>query len=399
MLAGRTYPNAYMLFVDASGHSSVVRNNPQDVASEAFNLVEQRLKERVAAVSQRKRCRMSEPWTWQGDGGLFVFYDEDESIALTATLDSALAILKLDLPHLQQEFQGQAINGELHLRLAINKGTVSYEGDDSRGSIHSAELNFAAHLEEATPSDHLAIPEAIMQLTGQYKAMFTHVGTFENRKIYLHSPMRNPRSIQRAWLTGHGMGEFAAQVLALYERPSAFDKGRIISSGEHEVIDLGTALNTCSNYLVTTERPTHFRDAVLDLLSRGGAYRCYMLDVNSPEIPRIANQFGEDSIDLATRSIQRFELFKRRHASVTEQFEVYTMTEYPGFAAMGVDISQPNGLLLLSPYLRPLRAKVGEVSRADFAHYLFGNLDDPLSQSTVSLVESYRSPENVKRIV
>jgi hypothetical protein len=399
LTGGRTYANAYMLFIDASGHSTVVRDNPQDVAADGLRLLEQRISERIATVSQRKRCTIGEPWSWQGDGGFFIFHDNDESVALSATLESGLAILQLDLPHLQQEFQLLSIEGDLHLRVSAHKGVLVYDGGSHRGSIHSADLNFGAHLEKETPRDHFAVSEDVIRVAGVYREKFTEVGMFESRRVFLYSPSGTSRSVQRAWLTGHGLEESPRRLLALHQRPSAFDKARLIGSGEDEIIDMGTALNTCSNYLVTTERPTPFKDAVIEFLARGGFYRCYMLDLDSPEIPRIAKQFHEDTAGLLARSIRRFETFKGLYPEVAHQFEVYTMAEYPGFAAMGVDLHRPDGLLLMSPYLRPLSGSVLDVSRADFTHFVRGNLTDPLSRGLVSLVESYRAPANIRRIL
>ena len=35
---GQVYENVYMIFVDAAGHSNVVRSNPRDVSDQAFDL-------------------------------------------------------------------------------------------------------------------------------------------------------------------------------------------------------------------------------------------------------------------------------------------------------------------------------------------------------------------------
>ena len=38
-LKNQVYENVYFIFVDASGHSNVVRRNPKDVSTQAFDLI------------------------------------------------------------------------------------------------------------------------------------------------------------------------------------------------------------------------------------------------------------------------------------------------------------------------------------------------------------------------
>jgi hypothetical protein len=397
--AGKTYADVFLLFIDTAGHSTIVRENPRDRAKRAFDLVQTRIADRLNQTASRNRCGDAELWNWQGDGGLFVIHDVNESVSAQTALETALAVLRVDLPHLQDEFVEQDLAGELHLRLSLHKGVLVYPGADAQGSIHSADLNFAAHLEQAVPADHLGISAEVFTVASKYKGAFVDVGTFEGRQIYLHSPVYAERATQLSWLTSHGLGSEMTRVTSLHERPSAYDKGRLIRAASTEVFDLGTALNTCSNYLVTTERPAAYRDAVVDLLQRGGYFRCYQLSVDSPAMSEISRKFGEDTVQLTKTSLDRFRLFKERHPDICERFEVYAMAEYPGFAALGMDMSDaPYGCVLLSPYVAACPADAG-VQRGDLPHFLISRANKKLFEQVSSAINSFRSEGNTTRIL
>jgi hypothetical protein len=285
------------------------------------------------------------------------------------------------------------------LRLSLHKGVLAYPGAGAHGSIHSADLNFGAHLEAAVPSDHLGISEDVFAVASKYRGAFVNVGTFETHQVYLHSPVYVERVTQLAWLVNHGLGSEMTRVTSLHQRPSAHDKGRLIRAASTEVFDMGTALNTCSNYLVTTERPAAYRDAVVDLLQRGGYFRCYQLSVDSPMMAEISRKFGEDTVQLTKNSLERFHLFKERHSEICERFEVYAMSEYPGFAALGIDMSDaPYGCVLLSPYLGSRPTDLG-VQRGDLPHFLVSRANQKLFEQTAAAINSFRDEANAARIL
>jgi hypothetical protein len=60
--------------------------------------------------------------------------------------------------------------------------------------IHSDDVNFAAHLEEATPRDCLAISEDVHKVAGSYADLFELVGSHAGRNIYLMCPDSQARS-------------------------------------------------------------------------------------------------------------------------------------------------------------------------------------------------------------
>lgn len=84
------------------------------------------------------------------------------------------------------------------------------------------------------------------------------------------------------------------------------------------MVDLGTVLNTCSNYLTPTERPARYRQAVLDLLGRGGTFRCFLMDPNCQATRVLATQRGEDVSSRIQRSLDRFRVFKKKYGELAE---------------------------------------------------------------------------------
>lgn len=398
METGVTYDNVYFLFVDASGHSSVVRSNPRDVAGEAYDLLERRIRERIESVQLRHRCGEATLWTWQGDGGLIVIHDATESVALKTALDIGRQLLKLDLPNLQGEFSAREVKGELHLRLSLHKGAIRYTDPNRTGSIHSSDLNFAAHLESATPADHLTISKQVHDVLPADDETFTEMGTFEGVRVFAASPFYTPSESYRIWLGSNGLGSQAKFSPMLHERPSALEKSRLIRAASEVVFDLGTALNTCSNYLVTTERPAHYRLAVEALLAKDAEYRCYLLHPSSPDIGAVATQFNENTHARVASSLDRLALFHRRMGNAPN-FQVFGMQRYPGFASMAIDPRLPTGIILMSPYVHRIARPETTIERADFPHQLMGaHLAEPYYR-LVDLIDDYTSDTNCERLI
>lgn len=182
--ADTTYDNVFFIFIDASGHSSIVLKNPGDRAGGAFDLLQERVLRRITKSASKHRCQRVALWSWQGDGGLFVIHDDDESVARDTSLEASSDLLSLDLTHLQDEFRCSGVRGELHIRVAIHKGSLRYIADGQQGSIHSSDINFAAHLEKATPVDTVAISEDVYRVAGDHADSYKFVGRFEDRNVY-----------------------------------------------------------------------------------------------------------------------------------------------------------------------------------------------------------------------
>ena len=366
----RTYDQVYLLFVDTAGYSTIVRSNPRDRAAHAFDLLRERMRARIGQLAARHRCARSEVWSWRGDGGFFAVHDESESVARDVVLEAARAFLTLDLRHLRDEFAQAGVAGELHVRMAVHKGAIRHTGEGRTGTIHSPDINLAAHLEKATPADCLAVSEDVYRTAGPYAELFAHVGSHEGKDIYLMAGDGGPDGAAKAWLAGRGLAD-GAPVHAYPERPSPQEKARLLDAAAEEVLDMGTALRTSSSRLVTTERPARYRDAVLGLLRRGGTYRCYVLDPSSDAAATLSRQYQEDMARKIKDSLERFGRFKERYGAEAEGLRVYQTDEFPGFSALGVDVRRPGGLILYCSYLTGT-GRYGVIERGDMPHYLIG---------------------------
>src|SRR6185369_10850947 len=169
-------------------------------------------------------------------------------------------------------------------------------------------------------------------------------------------------------------------------RPSQADKAMLVDAATDDVIDLGTALSTCSRYLVTTERPQRYRNAVLRLLARGGRYRCYLLDPDSMAATRLAEQRNEDLPAKIRTSLDRFRRFKASGLPGLDRFELYLTSSFAGTAALAVDLDRSNAAILYSPYVTLIGDTVEQIERADMPHYLVQRSAGPLFTVTSDAV-------------
>lgn len=385
----KVYDNVFLVFIDASGHSNVVKNNPKDISTQAFDLLFEKINSRLQRVVSKKRCEIGVVWSWLGDGGLIAVYDDSENTSLITTLEFVQDILKLDLPNTQSEFENESINGELHIRIAVHKGTIKYTDDGQQGFIHSSDINWGAHLEKATPKDSVSISKDIYSiLPNNEKKFFIEVGKFEEHEIYIWSPNINGKLITLNWRAAQGF-ENVQKIQCYLERISQKDKAELIDSAQTTVIDFGTTLNTCSNYLFSTERPVPYRDAVCRLLKRGGRFICYMLEPDSDGSRQLVELRKEDTNEKLRNSIARFTQFKNRNAEFTNKFEVFQFVDNPNLAAMVIDPELENSLCLYSPYLNGISNGENSIERADMPHYLVNKKDHRMYEYIWNYISAY----------
>jgi class 3 adenylate cyclase len=394
-LPGHVYENVYLIVADASGYSTVVRHNPRDQAARAFDLLRERIVARAGTVSAQFRCARTQLWSWRGDGGILAIHDEDESVTRDVALTTVRDVLRLDLDHVRAESRRMGLDGEIRLRIAVHKSTIRYSGD---AQIHSPDLNFAAHLEETTPPDCVAISEDVHRAAGRHAHTYTFVGTYENRDIHLMAPSGEPTDARRAWLATTGLTP-CQPVFAHPQRPSQQEKARLVGVARTDIVDLGTALRTSARYLVTTERPAHYRDAVLDFLSRGGTYRCVLLDPSCPATATLSEYRQEDLATKIRNSITELAQFKQRHGPITDNLHVHQSRAFPGFAATAIDLDSPDPLILYMPYLMATKSLNIHTEHADSPHYLATTTSGLLLTRLADLIKSTISPESIEKIL
>ncbi|WP_460442297.1 hypothetical protein [Amycolatopsis stemonae] len=391
-----TYDDVYVLFLDASGYSSIVERNPRDRAAHAFDLLRGRLMARIEKAAQDFGCARAELWSWRGDGGFFLLHDDNESVTRDVTLSAGRAILTEDVPQLREELTKAEFAGELRLRLAVHKGPIRLPAD-RLASIHSPHINFAAHLEEAVPPDTLAVSDAVHRVAGPFSGELEWVGIFEDQRIYLMVTEGEKERGRRTWLRSTGLPG-NVRVHAYPRRPSQQDKAHLVGTASREVLDLGTTLNSCSNRLTTTDRPAVYRDAVLDFLGRGGTYRCVLLDPASEATVIFSRLRGEQLAPKIKESLARFNQFKARYAEATERFQVYKASEFPGMAALCADPG-PNSLILYSPYLLGIGPKASVLDRADMPHYFATADSGQLHRTLETVIAEATRLENLDRVL
>jgi class 3 adenylate cyclase len=393
-----TYENVYFLFVDAAGYSTIVRSNPRDQAASAFDLVRERFLWRLMKISDAHRCMRTELWSWLGDGGLCAIHDDNESVARDVALETGLSLLSLDLRHLQEEFPQLGLRGDLHVRLSIHKGTIRFLGEDRTGHIHSPDISFGAHLEQATPRDSLAISEDVYQVAGRYTDLFQYVGDYEGKRVHLTSPAWTGVDPRRAWITARGLAG-SGPLHSHHERPSQAEKARLVSLAMREIVNLGTALNLTSNFLLTSDRPALYRDAVLDFLERGGTYRCVLMDPECDVVRSLSDRTQEDLSAKISRSIANFTRFQSLHTMARENFHVYHTRVYPELSALAIDPDLPEALILYSPYLLGSPKRDRPTERGDLPHYLVTEADGELFEKTRTLIESFFDAGTSERVL
>jgi class 3 adenylate cyclase len=369
-MKNNVYKDVYLVFIDASGHSSVVKNNPLDVSEQAFDLLFDKIKSRLDRVAKKHHCNIAVVWSWLGDGGMIAIHDNSERTTIATAIEFMKEVLNLDLPSLQSEFKNEKINGELHIRIAAHKGTIKYTDEGQQGFIHSPDINWGAHLEKATPKDAIAISKEIYSiLQEEDKKSFIPVGVFEDRETFVHSVSMDCDQISLQWTASHGFNN--KEVIQCYlSRISEMDKSALIDAAKSTVIDFGTTLNTCSNYLFSTARPVPYRDAVCRLLERGGSFICYMITPDSNGAKQLMQLRNEDTDGKLKVSLERFQTFKKREPEKKEKFKVYQYDGNPNFAAMVIDPNTDNSVCLYSPYLNVMSQNGLETGRADMPHYL-----------------------------
>lgn len=185
-------------------------------------------------------------------------------------------------------------------------------------------------------------------------------------------------------------------VFAQPQRPSQMEKSRLVQSARSDVIDLGTALRTCAHSLTTTERPARYRDAALDLLSRGGTYRAVLLDPTCEATATLSRYRGENLPEKIRSSIVAFGRFKDRHGPVTDGLHVYQSRVFPGFAAIAVDLASPDAMILYSPYL--MSALDIHVEHGDSPHYLATPSSGPLQRDLAGLLAATLDSGALERV-
>ncbi|MBN2322397.1 MAG: hypothetical protein JXQ30_01585 [Spirochaetes bacterium] len=121
-------------------------------------------------------------WSWQGDGGMIVFFGPkraEQSILFSIEALGLLPVFNIG----ENPFENR-----VSLRFGIDTGKALYKKD--KGSIISQNINFAAHLEKkCTNIDTITISDLVLGALGEKKrSFFREGGTLEGRRYYTFDP-------------------------------------------------------------------------------------------------------------------------------------------------------------------------------------------------------------------
>lgn len=382
---GVPYENAYFLKIDASGHSSIVSNNASDLTNKAFDLFERAVRSAVEDSQKLHDCAYATFWGWQGDGGLCVFHDPQESVTLETSISAALDIVNHVLDGVRSKLTAHKVKGHLSIRLAIHKGVLTFK--ENHGSIHSEDLNFVAHLEAATPRDSLTISDDVHKRLshGSVHDRFERLEfPYENRIIWICS-RQSRQAATFEWLTKVPLeGSFRANVLS--QRMSEIGKALLIQNAEREIVDLGTALNTCSNYLVSRAKPGTYRSTVLKLLERGVDYVCLALDPNSKNAEFYGNSRKEDLVGKIRKSLDKLKEFRTETMGRPGRFRICLYDQLPYCAAILLD-RERDGAALFAPYMPQFEGLT--IERQDSPHmFVTRSVETKVFQQIVGIVNA-----------
>lgn len=169
-----------LVAIDVVGHSSLVLSLSNKKTEKLFAEIEHRVRTEV----QHSRGLLL---GWQGDGGIAVFHTSDSSdddARAQAALNSAEAILKLFPLISSQHKLGN--DDALQVRIAVHSGALIWRR--ATGSIHSADVNFVAHLEHALPNGAIGVSgAAVKALTEDVRKYCISVGKLENHEVFIYA--------------------------------------------------------------------------------------------------------------------------------------------------------------------------------------------------------------------
>ena len=181
------------------------------------------------------------------------------------------------------------------------------------------------------------------------------------------------------------------------ERPTEENKALIISHAREEVLDLGTALNTCSTYLVSRAKPGSYRKRVLELLERGVNYTCVVLQPDAEITKLYGKTRGEDLETKITKSLERLGSFAEEVRGKKGKFRVFGYSELPYFACIGVD-RNAQGIFLFSPYMPS--AEEMRIERGDIMHFLISEAQSKEIYAQINCcIEYYLNEQRCKQLI
>lgn len=178
-----------LVAIDVVGHSGLVLSLSNKKTEELFGEIERRVRGEVEHAGGLLLG-------WQGDGGIAIFPAadpaDDEARARAALRTAEMILTRIPVISAQHALHD---DDRLHVRVAVHSGGLIWR--QATGSIHSADVNFVAHLEHALPNDVIGVSaETYKALPTSERACCASVGTFENHGVFIYA--RDPAHRQSA---------------------------------------------------------------------------------------------------------------------------------------------------------------------------------------------------------
>jgi hypothetical protein len=141
------------------------------------------------------------------------------------------------------------------------------------------------------------------------------------------------------------------------QRPELNDKAALMKEAKQEIIEFGTALRTFTSYMQsnmsfhTPDGETgRYRDLIETKLSEGVSVKCLLLN------PTVAEKLKEIEADLEGKISTSLIYLKQFEEEINNKklpgkFEVILYQAIPHYAAIVIDGSEENGIILVSPYI------------------------------------------------
>jgi hypoxanthine phosphoribosyltransferase len=118
-------------------------------------------------------------WSWQGDGGLCAFLDDDEK-----KVDHAVQCGIDIVQGLSQFNRKSKLEGDIRVRVAVDLGQATWR--ENTGLFHSNAINFVSHLESRTTPDSIAISGVVRQnCSNELQRLFRSDGDLEGIPVYV----------------------------------------------------------------------------------------------------------------------------------------------------------------------------------------------------------------------
>ena len=148
------------------------------------------------------------------------------------------------------------------------------------------------------------------------------------------------------------------------DRLESFDKLKLYGQAQSEIIEIGIRLLRFKEYF-SSKADSKFKTPIQNLLNKGVNFSCYVADPDSSKVKSYINDLSEaiKSQKNILRDLEKVQkeltdcLSQMNQLVHPGQFKLYKYQRYPNYHATVIDPEQPNGVIVISPYMYGLLRK------------------------------------------